>query len=373
MLMMLDHVRERLYMHVRTGDPIYDHIEPDLFFTRILTHLCAPIFIFLAGLGAWLYAHPSNGDYRSPSGFLFKRGLVILMIEVVFYYFLWIDSYPSFLFLQVLWAIGLCMIGLSLACRLNYYVIGGLGFLIVFGHNLLEPISFQPGHWAYIPWTMLHDPGTLINIGGLKVSLSYPALPWFGVILLGYFAGPIFARSFNPLRRRKILVGLGITSLLSLLILRGFNIYGETLPWSVQETTIEIVMSFFNYTKYPPSLDFILLTLGVGLLLLAAFDSVKKINFLLQTLKEFGSVPMFLYILHLYVLLAAYWILYLFFGATQQSTHIGGKIVERFGLPSVGWIWISAILLILLHIPIAKKLSAFKHKEKRNKPWLSYF
>ena len=104
MIMMVDHVRERFYMHVRTGDPIYDSIEPDLFFTRILTHLCAPIFIFLAGMSAWLYAHPSESEYRSPSEFLFKRGLVIILIEVVLYYLVWADSYPTFLFLQVLFA-----------------------------------------------------------------------------------------------------------------------------------------------------------------------------------------------------------------------------------------------------------------------------
>ena len=110
LLMMLDHVRERFYMHVRTGDPIADTIEADLFFTRYLTHFCAPIFIFLAGVSAWLYAHPTGSTYRSPSRFLFKRGLVIIMIELVLYYLVWADSFPSFLFLQVLWAIGLCMI-----------------------------------------------------------------------------------------------------------------------------------------------------------------------------------------------------------------------------------------------------------------------
>ena len=144
LLMMLDHVRERFYMHTRTGDPMFESIDPDLYITRYLTHLCAPVFIFLAGLSAWLYAHPAAGQHRSPSGFLFKRGLVIVLIELVLYYLVWADSYPSFLFLQVLWAIGLCMIGLSLACRLNYWLLGALGLLIVFGHNVLGPIDFEP-------------------------------------------------------------------------------------------------------------------------------------------------------------------------------------------------------------------------------------
>lgn len=364
LLMMMDHVRERFYMHVRVGDPIYDTIEPDLFFTRIATHFCAPIFIFLAGLGAWLYAHPRDGEYRSPSGFLFKRGLVIIMIELVLYYLVWANLFPDFLFLQVLWAIGLCMVALSVACRLPYWAIGALGFVIVFGHNLLEPISFEPGALGYIPWTILHDPGPLAQIGPLTISLSYPALPWFGVILLGYFAGPLFARAFDSARRFQVLLGLGLACLALLLFLRGFNIYGETLPWSVQETGVQTVMSFLNFTKYPPSLDFILLTLGVALLMLAWLGTVKKPNPVLGAIQTFGSVPMFIYVVHLYVLLAAYCVLYFIFGPTQG---------EIYGFDAVWWIWVGAVILIAVHYPLAKFFSGFKHREKRNKPWLSYF
>jgi len=207
-LMMLDHVRERFFMHTRVGDPIFDTIEPDLFFTRFVTHFCAPVFIFLAGLSAWLYAHPDNGQTRSPSGFLFKRGVVIILIELILYYLVWADSFPDSLFLQVLWAIGLCMIALSLACRMNYWLIGMLGFAIVIGHNILTPLEFLPGELAYIPWAILHDGGKLGEIFGLTVSLSYPALPWFGVILLGYFAGPLFAQTVSVQDRRRILVSI---------------------------------------------------------------------------------------------------------------------------------------------------------------------
>ncbi|MEM9501388.1 MAG: heparan-alpha-glucosaminide N-acetyltransferase domain-containing protein [Pseudomonadota bacterium] len=363
-LMMLDHVRERFYMHVRTGDPIGDHIEPDLFFTRMLTHLCAPIFIFLAGMGAWLYAHAKDGEYRSPSRFLFTRGVVIILVELILYYLVWADSFPTFLFLQVLWAIGLCMIALSVACRLNYWVIGALGFVIVLGHNFLVPLDFEPGHPAYIPWAILHDGGQLGQIGPLTVSLSYPSLPWFGVILLGYFAGPLFARSVDTLTRRKLLIGIGIICLALLAVLRGFNIYGEALAWSVQDTTVETVMSFINFTKYPPSLDYILLTLGIGLLILAWVESIKKQNWLLDLMQTFGSIPMFIYVLHLYVLLTAYWVLYAVFGATHG---------ERYGLDSVLWIWFGALALVALHYPIAQAFSAYKHREKHDKPWLSYF
>ena len=364
LLMMLDHVRERFYMHTRTGDPMFDSIDADLYFTRYLTHLCAPVFIFLAGLSAWLYAHPGAGRFRSPSEFLFKRGLVIILIELVLYYLVWADSFPSSLFLQVLWAIGLCMIGLSLACRLNYWLLGALGLLLVFANNALGAISFQPGGFVYVLWTILHTPGNLGQVGGLTIDVSYPLLPWFGVILLGYFAGPLYAGSVSTSDRRKILLGVGVACLAVLLLLRGLNLYGETLPWSAQETAVETIMSFLNFTKYPPSLDFMLITLGSGLLLLAWLESVRGPGRLLGAIRDFGSVPLLIYVLHLYVLLAAYWVLFLVFGATHG---------ERFGLNSVAWIWVGTIALALAHYPIAKAFASFKHREKRNKPWLSYF
>lgn len=382
MLMMLDHVRERLYMHVRTGDPIYDTVEQELFFTRVLTHFCAPIFIVLAGVSAWLTAHPRSGTPRPVSGFLFKRGLVIIMIELVLYYLLWADSFPNYVFLQVLWAIGLSLIGLSVitlllttlfpASRLAHWVIGALGLVIVCGHNGLAFIDFEPGEWGYIAWTILHDPGPLGQIGPLTISLSYPVLPWFGVMLLGYFAGPVFAGTTDTTTRRRVLLAAGLGCLCLLGVLRGFNIYGESLPWAVQDTLVASVRSFINFTKYPPSLDYILFTLGVGALVMAWLDGVRHRNIVLRTMETFGSVPMFVYVLHLYIILAAYWLAYWLFGANQSVTSKYGSF-ERFGLDGVVWIWVGAVLLIGVHIPIARWFSAYKHREKRAKPWLSYF
>lgn len=363
LLMMLDHVRERFFMHVRVGDPIYDTVEPDLFFTRYVTHLCAPVFIFLAGLSAWLYAHPARGAFRSPTSFLYKRGLFLIFVEVVFYYLVWADTLASTMYLQVLWAIGVSLIGLSLACKMNYWLIGALGFLIVFGHNALSPITFTPDEFGYTLWSILHDQNNIGQIGGLTIRASYPVLPWFGVILLGYFAGPLYAKTFDVLRRRKILVGLGMACLVLLLVLRGFNIYGETLPWTSQETAIGTVMSFLNYTKYPPSADFLLVALGFGFLLLAWLESIRKQNKLLDGIEVYGSVPMFAYVVHLYVLLAAYWILMLIFGPNHG---------ERFGLDHVWQIWIGTIVLAVgLYFPL-KAFATYKHREKRSKPWLSY-
>ncbi len=363
LIMMVDHVRERFFMHTSVGDPINESVPHELYFTRYLTHLCAPIFIFLAGVSAWLYAHPKDNTYRSASGFLFKRGIFIILIEIVLYYLVWVDTIATTVWLQVLWAIGVSMIGLSLLCRLNVWFLGGLGLIIVFGHNALTPITFSPNEFGYVLWSILHDQNDLGEIAGLKFRASYPVLPWFGVILLGYCAGQLFASSVSTLKRRKVLLSLGLASFTVLFILRGFNIYGETLPWEVQATTLDTLRSFFNFSKYPPSLHYILITLGFGFFLLAWFDSLKKQGLLTKVLEVYGSVPMFAYVVHLYVLLAAYWILYPIFGATHGT---------RFGLDSVGEIWIGALLLIvLLYLP-SKAFAEYKHREKRNKPWLSY-
>jgi len=364
LIMMLDHVRERFFMHTPTGDPIYDTVSPELYFTRYITHFCAPIFIFLAGMSAWLYAHPANGKFRSPSSFLFKRGLVLVLFDVVLYNSLWIDLGYNTIWLQVLWAIGLSMIGLSLVCRMNVWLIGALGLLIVFGHDAIKPTDIVPSDVGYTILTILFQNNFIGEIAGVKIKASYPVLAWFGVILVGYCAGQLYARTAAANVRQKALLTMGIISLLIMLILRGFNLYGEVLPWSVQESLLASVMSFLNFTKYPPSLNYVLTTVGIGCLLLVLFERLQqKAAKPLAALRTFGSAPMFVYFAHLYLLLAAYWILFAIFGATHG---------ERFALGSVSMLWLgAAILTIGLYIP-TKKFAAYKHQHKREKPWLSY-
>ncbi|MCW8128043.1 DUF1624 domain-containing protein [Microbulbifer halophilus] len=359
-LMLVDHVRERFYLHRQVSDPMdVDSTSPALFFTRLAAHLCAPTFVFLTGLSAWLYAHPSRGGARSPSGFLFKRGLFLVLLEVTLVNFSWAGSFGTF-WLQVIWVIGLSMIALSLLVTLRYWMIGAIGFLIVFGHNLLTPITFEPGEFGYGLWTLLHDRGYLLDTETLRIKISYPLLPWIGVIALGYFAGPLYARTTDAAVRRRALVGLGLGCLALLLVLRGFNIYGETLPWVAGGTALQTAMSFVNFTKYPPSLDFLLLTLGVAFPLLAWFENGK--SRLMDAMEVLGSAPMFFYILHLYVLL----ILYQTILATVGPNH-----GELFGVEHIWWIWmISAILTVVLYFP-TRAFARFKHSTKMG--WVKYF
>jgi len=359
-LMLVDHVREKLYLHVPVSDPMdVANTSPDLFFTRMSAHLCAPVFVFLTGMSAWLYSHPASGQPRSATGFLFKRGLFLVVLELTLINFSWFGTYTT-LYLQVIWAIGLSMIALSLLVRLPFWLIATTGAAIVVGHNLLTPITFQPGETGYTLWTILHDRGYLVADGPLKVKVSYPVLPWIGVILLGYTAGPLYARAVGSASRIKMLLGLGGACLVLLLVLRGFNVYGETLPWAVGDSAVQTVMSFVNFTKYPPSLSFLLLTLGVAFLLLAWFEQLS--NGVTRALEVFGSAPMFFYAFHLYVLLFGYNMLLTVFGPTQG---------EMFGVDDFWWVWVtSALMTLALYYP-TRAFARFKRTTKQG--WVRYF
>jgi uncharacterized membrane protein len=334
-------------------------IAPDLFFTRLSAHLCAPVFVFLTGMAAWLYAHPAAGEPRSASAFLFKRGLFLVLLELTLVNLSWFGTYST-LYLQVIWAIGISMIALSVMVRLPFRVVAATGALIVLGHNLLTPITFQPGETGYTLWTILHDRGFLVTEGALKIKVSYPVLPWIGVILLGYAAGPLYSRAVDSLSRIKVLLGLGAGCLGLLAVLRGFNVYGETLPWVAGDTAVQTVMSFVNLTKYPPSLSFLLLTLGCAFVLMAWFERMN--NGVTRALQTFGSAPMFFYIFHLYVLLLGYQILLAIYGPTHG---------ELYGVDDFWWVWVtSALMTVALYYP-TRSFARFKRTTSR--AWVRYF
>ena len=361
LIMLFDHVRETIYLHMQVGDPMdVAATAPELFFTRMAAHFCAPMFVFLTGLSAWLYAHPAAGP-RSATGFLIKRGMLLVFLELVFVNFAWAGQFPpATLYLQVIWVIGLAMIILALVHKVPVKILGAVGLLIICGHNALTWMSFEPGTVAYYLWTILLHRGYLIADGAVKLKVTYPLLPWVGVILVGYAAGPLYAAAMAPERRQRILRLLGALCLLLLAVLRGFNIYGEELPWAHGATTIQTVMSFFNYTKYPPSLDFLLLTLGVGMLGLAAFEKVE--NWFTRACGTFGGAPMFYYLLHLYLLLVLQHVLVALFGANHGV---------RFGVDHVWPVWIGALLLMpVLYFPCR----AFaNYKRRSTQAWVRYF
>jgi uncharacterized membrane protein len=361
LLMLIDHVRETFYLHLQVSDPMnVSATEPALFFTRLAAHLCAPTFVFLTGLGAWLYANPPGAPPRSPAGFLFKRGLLLVVLELTLVSFAWVGIFPmKTLYLQVIWVIGLSMIVLAALCRLPLRWLAAAGLSIVFGHNLLTPIAFTPAEAGYSLWTILHDRGFLVAEGALKIKVSYPLLPWIGVILLGFAAGPLYGPATTSGHRRAMLLRLGVGCLALLLVLRGLNLYGETLPWVPGHDVTHTLMSWLNFTKYPPSLDFLLLTLGIALLLLRVFETVH--NGLTEAIRCYGGAPMFYYLLHLYVLLVL---------QELAVTWVGANQGDRFGFDHVAWIWVTAVLLLLLLYVPTRAFARYKRVSRQ--AWVRY-
>lgn len=330
LLMMVDHVREFFFIHAQVSDPMdVQATQPALFFTRLAAHLCAPVFVALTGLSAWLYGQKQGA--ATATGFLFKRGLFLVFLELTLVSFAWTFSLtPKVIYLQVIWAIGLSMIALAGLVRLPRAWLIAVGLVIVLGHNLLDPIAIAPGQPGHALWAVLHDRGFIELPWGAKARTSYPLLPWIGVAALGYGIGPWFVRTWRERRNRLVLAGVAM--LLLLVALRTINLYGDA-AWSVGSSPLQTVMSWLNVTKYPPSADFLLLTLGIGALLLAALE--KAPARLLGALAVLGGAPLFFYLIHLYGLHLLQLLARAAFGPNQG---------EAWALPGVWAIWLLAAL-----------------------------
>lgn len=374
LLMLVDHVRERFFLYRQVSDPLdIASTEPSLAWTRLLAHLCAPTFVFLTGLSAYLYGQKHSAAQLTR--FLWQRGLVLLALEVTLVNFAWLGSYQT-LYLQVIWVLGCCMLLLALLRVLPRPLLWTVALACISLHNLLTPIQFSPNEWGYSLWTILHDRGFLVAKaeGIVAVKLSYPLLPWIGVIVLGYLSGPL---CLQPAAQRVTLLRrVGIGALLLLVVLRTGNMYGETLPWQlfscsgavVQAVSTDLrwdqlcleptVLSWLNFTKYPPSFNFLLLTLGVMALLLAAFERVAPQRWFQatgQVLQTFGGAPMFFYLLHLYVLLLIY---------TIAQALVGNTHGDGFGVDAVWQLWLIALVLAFLLYPATRWFARYKQRSR---------
>ena len=362
LFMLLDHVRETFFLHRQVADPMgIETTEPALFFSRTLAHLCAPVFVLLTGLSAYLYGEKHQGK-SDVSTFLFKRGLFLVLLEFTLVNFAWTFQFPpTVIYMQVIWAIGVSMIALAILVWLPRPILFALGLFIVAGHNLLDGLHFPVGTTMHVPWAVLHDRGWINLSEGLRLRTSYPVLPWIGVIALGYCIGPWFARSACVAARQRNLLLAGVGALTGFLALRLANGYGEA-QWVAYESTVQSLMSFFNITKYPPSLLFLALTLGVGLLLLLGFERAQQRKWI-STLAVLGAAPMFFYLLHLYVLKVLYLIGVALFGLNQGN---------YFGFDGIWAVWLTAMLLATsLYLPV-RWFAALKAR-RRDIGWLKYF
>ena len=353
LLMLVDHAREFFFIHAQVSDPMdVTATSPALFFTRLTAHLCAPVFVALAGMSAWLYAWKKGGA-PAASAFLFKRGLFLIVLELTLVNFAWSFSLtPTTVFLQVIWVIGLSMIALAALVHLPRRLLIALGLVIVLGHNLLDPITVAEGAPGHAIWAVLHDRGYIDLPWGGQARTSYPLLPWIGVIALGYAIGPWFAA--EGATRRWRLIGLGLAMLSLFIVLRALNLYGDQ-PWTMQPDLLHTTMSVLNLTKYPPSADFLLVTLGVGALLLAGLERAP--GRLVGLLAVFGGAPLFFYLIHLYGLHLLNLAALALFGANQG---------EGFSVSGVGWIW---LLALAVAVPSWFACRWFAGVKRRSSQW----
>lgn len=297
-IMALDHVRDYFHADAFRYDPTdLTQTNVALFFTRFVTHFCAPAFMLLSGTAAFLVGERKGR--KALSRFLLTRGLWLVLLELTVVNFGWFFdiSYTNTGTL-VIWALGMSMITLAGLIYLPMRLIAAIGLIMVFGHNMLDGIHFNEGPLQYI-WAVLHEP-RIFSLGGITWFALYPLVPWIGVMALGYCMGSWYSPSFDGNRRRKLLwqVGLGCTALF--FALRFTNWYGEALLWSEQSRTSMTILSFFNLSKYPPSLLYLLITLGPLLMVLSVTE--RSNGWLSQRLQVIGRVPMFYYLVHIYLI-----------------------------------------------------------------------
>jgi uncharacterized membrane protein len=382
-LMALDHTRDfALAATLQFGPTDLTQTTPLIFLTRWVTHYCAPIFVLLAGTGSYLQRLRGK-SVSDLSRFLITRGLWLVVLEFTAVRVLWLFSFDYshyFGMAQVIWAIGCSMIGLGLLVRLPPGVIGVLGLALVSFHNLLDrfPSPFWvPGMPAptldATVWKLLHGAGfTALGHPYPILLTGYALIPWFGVLLVGYALGMVYA--WDAESRRRFLVRAGIAASLAFIAIRAVNHYGDPSPWSVQRNSLFTVLSFVNVTKYPPSLDFLLMTLGPALIALALFERVNAANWITRPLITFGRVPLFFYLLQwpaakgltLLASVIAHKPTAYLFGQPPLNGPIPAD--AGFGLGVTYGIWLLAIVLLY---PLCVWYAGVKRRH-RDWWWLSY-
>ena len=288
-IMALDHTRDFFHIDVGLFDPTdLTKTNPLLFFTRWITHFCAPTFVFLSGVSA--YISRQRKSTRELSWFLFTRGLWLVVLEFTVVRFgIIFNLYYDFIIFQVIWVIGASMVVLSALVYLPQKVILTLGLVLIFGHNALDAIRINPGEPGHFLWAIMQQSGFFPIAPGHVVYAAYPLLSWLGIMLAGYGIGFLFDKNFQSAKRNKILTYAGVGCLLIFLILRFANGYGDPSPWSVQNNLTFTVLSFLNVTKYPVSLLYTLLTLGPVLIMIPLIEKLQTGAF--ELLRMIGRVP----------------------------------------------------------------------------------
>jgi uncharacterized membrane protein len=376
-IMALDHTRDFFHAGAMTFSPEdLSQTTPILFFTRWVTHICAPVFLFTSGMGAFLRLQRPGATKAQLSRFLWTRGLWLILIELTVmrlgFNFSFTMQYP--VLLLVLWALGISMIALAALIYLPLRVLAGVSVAVILLHNAFDSVqASQFGSLAGV-WNALHQPGVVL-LAGVPVIVGYPVMPWVAVMAAGFCAGTILLR--EPQERRRLLTTWGTVLIVAFVVVRAVNVYGDPAPWSSQPSPMFTLLSFLRTTKYPPSLAFLLMTIGPALLLLAWFDRRELDR--RHPLVIVGRVPFFYYVTHFWALhLLAACMAWLKYGAASfpyllaPVPSMGGPrdlFPPDFGysLWVVYLVWVGIVAAVY---PLCRWFAGFK--ARRRDWWLSY-
>lgn len=377
-IMALDHVRDYFHIQAFTGDPLdVNTTTTALYFTRWVTHFCAPVFVFLSGVS--IYLQSLRKTKMELSAFIIKRGLWLIFAEIVIIALAWtFNPFYNLIPLGVIWAIGISMVILGLFMRMNLRenALIAISIFILFGHNLLDFIETAPGFTPNFWWDLLHT-------GYFKpyefapnrfVLLIYPFVAWTGLMIAGFCAGKIFSSNYSQEQRSKILTYSGSAMIVFFFLLRFSNLYGDPTDWTKQSDAWKTFLSFMNVDKYPPSLLYLSITIGPALLLLVWLEKIS--NTFTQVLSIFGRTAFFYYLLHLFLIHMLATVVFFAKGHTfSEAMEVAKKFPFLFLIPGEGFslagvfgIW---ILVIILLYPVCKWYDRYK-KDHREKWWLSY-
>lgn len=369
-VMALDHTRD--YFHtgaMQKFDPLDPaHTTVWLFFTRWITHFCAPLFSFLAGTGVFLAASRGKSK-RELSWFLVTRGLWLILLELTYVRWCWLFTVdPHSNHGLVLWALGWAMIGLAVLIHLPLWATAAFGVLMIATHNAFDSVTPESwGSWAWL-WRVLHVRGPIAVTPNFTFRVGYPLIPWFGVMAAGYAFGAILRLA--PALRRRWLAGLGLGTIGAFVVLRFSNVYGDAHLWSMQERTAGTIASFIDCVKYPPSLCYLLMTLGPGFLLLSWFD--RGTPGWMRPLLVYGRVPFLYYMLHIPLIHGLAALLYrIQFGRSDFL----GLANPTPAPPGAGLsLWLVYLIWLAVVVSLYPVCRWFADLKRRNRSaWLSYF
>jgi uncharacterized membrane protein len=369
-LMALDHTRDMMHVDSLTQSPTdLTSASPELFFTRWITHFCAPTFVFLAGLSAFL-SFKNKNDIAASRQFLLSRGIWLIILEFSLVNFgIFFDMHFSNFLFDVIATIGFGFVMLSLMLKISVKTIGIIGIVIIFCHGIFSLIPFSNGSLIRVILSPLFLPGAFPITSKITFVMAYPPIPWLGIMLAGFATGNFF--QLSSLKRKKSFLAIGLSALTLFMMIRFINIYGDSIPWSTQKNGLYTFLSFINITKYPPSLLFCLLTLGVMFLILCFSEGLKSkfSDFVIV----YGRVPLFYFLVHFYLIHLLMLAMVYLQGFKTPDLIFG----FNFGRPKSGsgvslfvvyLVWIGVVIVLY---PVCKWYGNYKAKHKE-KAWLTY-